>query len=665
MGIPALNDVAGTGSGDVPGSAECEVYNVIFANGDEDSPTLRPVDGLTPTVYNLSETAVAAGWVLVVRDKFGQWWAVPTAVSSGGGTGGTGTADPCSVINLASQDPLAVNTEATEVVEVQNSSAYFQVKGLRVGSDGEVQTWTNSRFQASGAEGKPFIIRHEYDSSGSVSVGARIYCAGRHDLLVWPGDQVTFIYRCSTASWPDEEGWHASLHRGAQKWADTLAISAGVLTLVQPTEVAYVTGSPLYQILPSWLISGGTDTGVPVTDDLRYVLRVVNANSTSLVINHDNPLASTYETRCYGSHDVWIPPNASVEAVFVKTAGAAGYWEIGHAEFWETTAADTISSSSTTWTLGQADVLTLTRSGTIGVTISEMLDPAPTSSWWAGRMALVTTANVNVLSLAPIPNALNEDLRIPEQSLADPAIPRMLLVFPEDNSYPFAIPLWPAGLGQGGGYCGGFITAGAQTLGGEKTFANVAHFEDDIDAQAHLLMAGGSASKIVVDQSAGALTVDLSDGGALADGLLAFYKAYLQLSSLTSFADEPSGTDLYLWVEETGPGTANAPRVFIRDADGYDYELMVKDDNADDPNWKHGCLPIFSEPRRAFGPSAAGYVGTHPKQNTILYWDDDAEGPLDNDNTNPGIPGNWITLEPPSTSGTFTLKCSNGVLGWV
>lgn len=87
-GIPAL-DAQGTGTSDddSPGSATCDLYRIVqdFGAGtgtaDDGPPSLRPT-GRTKLVYNLSEAAVDGdAWVLVVRDKFGNW------VASGGAGG--------------------------------------------------------------------------------------------------------------------------------------------------------------------------------------------------------------------------------------------------------------------------------------------------------------------------------------------------------------------------------------------------------------------------------------------------------------------------------------------------------------------------------------------------------------------------------------------------
>ena len=87
-GIPALGDVAmtgtGTGSGTVnppplPGSAECQFYEIAYDPIDGDY--LQEIPELIHTVYNIS-SAVVTGWIIAVRDKSGKW----VAVSPGAGT---------------------------------------------------------------------------------------------------------------------------------------------------------------------------------------------------------------------------------------------------------------------------------------------------------------------------------------------------------------------------------------------------------------------------------------------------------------------------------------------------------------------------------------------------------------------------------------------------
>lgn len=76
-GIPPLIHLGtGTGTdafndGDTPGSAECDIYQIIDVDGTD---TLVQASGeLGDIVYNLSEEQIEQGWILIYRDKFGRW----------------------------------------------------------------------------------------------------------------------------------------------------------------------------------------------------------------------------------------------------------------------------------------------------------------------------------------------------------------------------------------------------------------------------------------------------------------------------------------------------------------------------------------------------------------------------------------------------------------
>lgn len=82
-GIPALSQTETTGTGtdqpldDVPGAAECEIYQFDVTAA---TPAFGRVGDLTYWVRNLSTTALSADstpWVLVIRDKFGEWYIPP------------------------------------------------------------------------------------------------------------------------------------------------------------------------------------------------------------------------------------------------------------------------------------------------------------------------------------------------------------------------------------------------------------------------------------------------------------------------------------------------------------------------------------------------------------------------------------------------------------
>ena len=85
LGIPALSSATlGTGSSFTPGSQSCDIYSINLLTG-----FLQQIQGVSKTVYNLSATAVPNGWVVIQRDKFGNWLvglgASATSVSGNGG----------------------------------------------------------------------------------------------------------------------------------------------------------------------------------------------------------------------------------------------------------------------------------------------------------------------------------------------------------------------------------------------------------------------------------------------------------------------------------------------------------------------------------------------------------------------------------------------------
>lgn len=87
-GISALNSMMGSGgSGTIwsPNSAECDVYSI-----DLDTGRLTKQFDISKTVYNLSVNPVPAGWLVISRDKYGNWVCGLGALSGNtpGGSGG-------------------------------------------------------------------------------------------------------------------------------------------------------------------------------------------------------------------------------------------------------------------------------------------------------------------------------------------------------------------------------------------------------------------------------------------------------------------------------------------------------------------------------------------------------------------------------------------------
>lgn len=82
-GIPALSQAGTTGTGttepldDVPGYVECQIY--ALDTTEPSAPTFHHMPDLDRFVYNLSPNAITADstpWVVVQRDKFGDWFVV-------------------------------------------------------------------------------------------------------------------------------------------------------------------------------------------------------------------------------------------------------------------------------------------------------------------------------------------------------------------------------------------------------------------------------------------------------------------------------------------------------------------------------------------------------------------------------------------------------------
>lgn len=74
-GIPAL-------ATDIPGQADCDVYQ----RRDGDAGPVIATPGLKRAIANAGTDAIPADvWLLVARDKFGNWWPAAGAGGAGGG----------------------------------------------------------------------------------------------------------------------------------------------------------------------------------------------------------------------------------------------------------------------------------------------------------------------------------------------------------------------------------------------------------------------------------------------------------------------------------------------------------------------------------------------------------------------------------------------------
>ncbi len=201
-GIPALRMDLDTGTGtrpigtasafqgNTPGSAECNIYRVLYTST---TPNLMPV-GITRAVLNLSTTAVAANsWVIVIRDKFGQWYVLQ--MGSGGEAGATitvrsrdsssGSSVYTTFTSINTMDfwlttgvkatlaaagrilieMVAANYPSTWGVVTNTSQIFAGPKTVRVGaSEVPITAWMDSNASTVGAQTAYQIV---YDSTGT------------------------------------------------------------------------------------------------------------------------------------------------------------------------------------------------------------------------------------------------------------------------------------------------------------------------------------------------------------------------------------------------------------------------------------------------------------------------------------------------------------------
>jgi hypothetical protein len=126
--VPVLTRI-GTGSGSVdspmegdqPGSAVCDVYQLI--NGAITAVSRQQ------TLYNLSATnTIPVDWILVIRDKFGSWF--PAAGSGGSSSNGTTIWTGVAQENIAMGGYGLVNRDSTGL----NVSVFAELGSITSGS---------------------------------------------------------------------------------------------------------------------------------------------------------------------------------------------------------------------------------------------------------------------------------------------------------------------------------------------------------------------------------------------------------------------------------------------------------------------------------------------------------------------------------------------------
>lgn len=118
-GIAAADALgAGTSSGDIAQNIiygeDCTVYVLTESASTVGEGALTRTD-LTKLVYNFTDSDVPGSeFILIVRDKFGRWWAAGGVSDTGAGTGTAdeGGIDQCSLAGLETNDCIAVTTDS-------------------------------------------------------------------------------------------------------------------------------------------------------------------------------------------------------------------------------------------------------------------------------------------------------------------------------------------------------------------------------------------------------------------------------------------------------------------------------------------------------------------------------------------------------------------------
>jgi hypothetical protein len=130
----------GTGTGttfgdDAPGSAICQIYQLVKEDDADTDGTLRMIEGEVRRVYNANRTRIQAGsWVLVARDKFETWWVTGTVGSGGGGTN-TIIGDVCRSFTVVSNVcPVFIDVDLTPQTGTGTGTSpmFAIVQGIRV-----------------------------------------------------------------------------------------------------------------------------------------------------------------------------------------------------------------------------------------------------------------------------------------------------------------------------------------------------------------------------------------------------------------------------------------------------------------------------------------------------------------------------------------------------
>lgn len=170
-GIPALQSMGSTGIDDIPGSAECYAFKSTQYPSSLDIYKTDVVGALKLRVLNLSDSVIEENqWVLIIRDKYGQWYAInpagtttspPPVPPSGIATG------PGWVAGLSNEDCL----QLTVLGSSGKCSTIDITQTLILRSD-DGETWESAtNFQYSGGFGIVEFTRPVGQSMPNLVIG--------------------------------------------------------------------------------------------------------------------------------------------------------------------------------------------------------------------------------------------------------------------------------------------------------------------------------------------------------------------------------------------------------------------------------------------------------------------------------------------------------------
>lgn len=128
---PGIASVLGTGTTpdaygpDIPGSADCTVYQLAVVGGDAGPAVLQVLaDEYLVTVYNLGAAVPGDTWVLVTRDRFGTWWVAETDRKGAESGGEVALWANCRVITGAAE--VLANSNIPTILRLSAGEFRFQ-----------------------------------------------------------------------------------------------------------------------------------------------------------------------------------------------------------------------------------------------------------------------------------------------------------------------------------------------------------------------------------------------------------------------------------------------------------------------------------------------------------------------------------------------------------